>query len=73
MTGVQTCALPILEESHRQALSALFAEEFASGIFNALTVLTAAHLEPFHEGYEGDPSDDFLGRIDGSPWPGDAR
>ncbi|WP_454226998.1 DUF6547 family protein [Propioniciclava flava] len=29
-----------LEESHRQALSALFAEEFASGIFNALTVLT---------------------------------
>jgi hypothetical protein len=65
--------LSSMEETHRQALSALFAEEFASGIFNALSVLTAAHLQPFHEGYEGDPSDDFLGRIDGSQWPGDAR
>ena len=65
--------LGALSEEQREVLAQLFAEEFASGIFNALTVLTAAHLEPFHEGYEGDPSDDFLGRIDGSPWPGDAR
>ncbi len=62
-----------LEESHRQALAVLFAEEFASGIFNALTVLAAARIEPFTHGYEGDPSDDFLGRIDGSEWPPDAR
>ena len=61
--------LRALEERHREALAALFAEEFASGMFNALTVLTAARIEPFHEGYEGDPSDDFLGRIDGSQWP----
>lgn len=65
--------LGAMEESHRQALSMLVAEEFASGIFNALTVLAAAKIEPFVQGYDGEPSDDFLGRIDGSDWPEGAR
>ena len=44
------------------------AGDFA-GVYNALQVLRAAELQPFHEGYEGDPSDDFLGRLDGWDWP----
>lgn len=58
-----------LSEPQRATLAALFAEEFASGMFNALEVLHAAHLPPFESGYEGDPSDDFIGRMDGWEWP----
>ena len=61
--------LAALPPEHRQALATLFAEEFASGVYNALQVLTAADMQPFHEGYDGDPSDDFLGRLDGWAWP----
>lgn len=62
-----------LSEEHREALAALFAEEFASGMFNALEVLHAAQCAPFEQGYDGDPGDDFLGRMDGWQWPEDAR
>ena len=61
--------LESLPPKQRSALAALFAEEYASGVYNALQVLSAAELHPFHEGYEGDPSDDFLGRLDGWSWP----
>lgn len=61
--------LATLPPDHRDALATLFAEEFASGVYNALQVLRAAELQPFHQGYEGDPSDDFLGRLDGWAWP----
>ena len=61
--------LSMLPPEHREALAVLFAEEYASGVYNALQVLRAAELQPFHEGYEGDPSDDFLGRLDGWDWP----
>lgn len=58
-----------LAPEQREALAVLFAEEYASGVFNTLQVLTAADCEPFTEGYDGDPSDDFLGRLDGWQWP----
>lgn len=58
-----------LSPDHRETLAALFAEEFASGIFNALEVLRAARLPGFEQGYEGAPSDDFLSRMDGQEWP----
>lgn len=58
-----------LSPDQRETLAALFAEEYASGIFNALEVLHAARLAGFEEGYEGHPSDDFLGRMDGWAWP----
>ncbi len=61
--------LAVLSPDQREALAALFAEEFASGIFNALEVLHAAQCEHFRSGYEGHPSDDFLGRMDGWSWP----
>lgn len=62
--------LQALPAEHREALAWLFAEEFTSGIFNALEVLHAARLGPFEVGYDGSPSDDFLGRLDGWDWPG---
>ena len=58
-----------LDEREREVLAALFVEEYSSGIFNALHVLHAARLAPFDEGYDGEPSDDFLGRMDGWDWP----
>lgn len=58
-----------LTPEQREALAGLFAEEYTSGVYNALQVLTAAELEPFREGYDGDPTDDFLGRLDGWEWP----
>lgn len=61
--------LAALAPAQREALAVLFAEEFTSGVYNALQVLTAAELDPFREGYDGDPSDDFLGRLDGWEWP----
>ena len=58
-----------LAAEQRESLAALFAEEFASGMFNALEVLHAARLAGFESGYDGAPSDDFLGRMDGWDWP----
>ena len=58
-----------LDEREREVLAALFVEEYSSGIFNALHVLHAARLAPFDEGYDGEPSADFLGRMDGWDWP----
>lgn len=62
-----------LSPDQRATLAALFAEEYASGIFNALEVLHAARLAGFESGYEGNPSDDFLGRMDGWAWPEPTR
>lgn len=61
--------LASLTIEQREALAALFAEEYASGVYNAIQVLTAAELEPFRQGYDGEPVDDFLGRLDGWEWP----
>lgn len=62
--------LASLTPEQREVLAGHFAEEFASGMFNALEVLHAARLGGFEAGYDGDPSDDFLGRMDGWEWPG---
>lgn len=61
--------LASLDPGQRDTLALLFAQEFASGVFNTLEVLHAARLSPFDTGYEGSPSDDFLDRMDGWEWP----
>lgn len=61
--------LASLTPAQRDTLAALFAEEFASGVFNALEVLHAARVANFEAGYDGSPGDDFLGRMDGWDWP----
>ena len=67
---VMNRVLSSLSHEQRQAVAILFAEEYASGVYNALQVLHAADCEPFSEGYDGEPCDDFLGRLDGWEWPG---
>lgn len=67
--AVMNDILAALDPEKRHALALLFAEEYSSGVYNALGVLTAAECEPFTEGYDGEPGDDFLGRLDGWEWP----
>ncbi|MFT3876005.1 MAG: hypothetical protein QM708_06240 [Propioniciclava sp.] len=67
--AVMNRVLASLNDDQREAVAILFAEEYASGVYNALQVLTAAECAPFAEGYDGDPCDDFLGRLDGWEWP----
>jgi len=58
-----------LSPEQRDVLAQLFAEEFASGVFNVLEVLGAARIEPFHAGESGTASDNFLDRLDDWEWP----
>ena len=61
--------LGALTADQRAALAALFAEEFASGVYNVLQVLQAARISPFHEGVGGTASDNFLDRLEEWEWP----
>ncbi len=58
-----------LDSKERELLARLIADEFSSGVFNALNVLHVAAVEPFQLGYDGTPTDDFLGRLEGLEWP----
>jgi len=57
-----------LTEEQRQALAVLFAEEFSSGVYNALQVLEFARVVPFDA---GTAADHFLDRMDDWSWPED--
>jgi len=61
--------LGALTPDQRHALAALFAEEFASGVYNALQVLELASVAPFSAEYGGAASDHFLDRMDDLDWP----
>ena len=63
--------LGALTPEQRQALAALFAEEFASGVYNALQVLELASIAPFAPMWGGAASDHFLDRMDDIEWPAD--
>lgn len=58
-----------LDPEEREFLAQLMADEFSSGVFNALNVLHVAAVAPFELGYDGTPTDDFLGRMEGWDWP----
>ncbi len=58
-----------LDSQERELLARLIADEFSSGVFNALNVLHVAAVAPFQLGYDGTPTDDFLGRLEGLDWP----
>ncbi len=44
-------------------------EAFVAGVFTALRVLHEAQVDPFQDGYEGTPFNDFMGRLNGWEWP----
>ena len=60
-----------LSQEQRAVLAALFAEEFESGVYNALRVLEVARVHPFFDRPDGAPTDHFLDRMDDGEWPAD--
>ena len=61
--------LTALSPEQREVLAGVLAEEFASGVYNALQILEAAQVAPFERGYAGSASDNFLDRLDDWEWP----
>lgn len=58
-----------LSNADRDVLAQMLAEAFRGGVQEALVVLHEAGLSPFEDGYEGTPFHDFVGRLEGWPWP----
>ncbi|MCA9677451.1 MAG: hypothetical protein KC464_20675 [Myxococcales bacterium] len=54
-----------LDVGDREVLATMLAEQFESGVHEALVVLHERSVPPFDEGYEGTPFHDFVGRIAG--------
>ncbi len=63
--------LAALAPEQREALALLFAEEFQSGVYNALHVLEMARIAPFLDESGAIASDHFLDRLDDWEWPED--
>lgn len=62
-----------LSWADREIVAQMLAEAFEGGVFETLKALEAHGVPPFEEGYEGSPSDDFMGRLAGNwRWPEDA-
>jgi len=62
--------LQCLTPSQRATLAQAVAERFVGGVFDAIAQLSWEDLEPFDGAYEGDPFNDFIGRLSGDwPWP----
>jgi len=40
-----------------------------TGVFETLKTLEEFQIEPFTDGYEGSPHNDFVGRLDDWSWP----
>jgi hypothetical protein len=62
-----------LDAEDRELLARFFAEQFVGGVHESLAVIHAAQIASFNDGYEGTPYNDFVGRLEGWPWPQDER
>ncbi len=58
-----------LDAAEREVLGALLAQQFVSGVHEALVVLHARNVPPLGDAYEGTPYHDFVGRLGGWEWP----
>lgn len=58
-----------LSEQQRDLLAQMVFDAFDGGVFATLEALHAYGVEPFDEGYEGDPHSDYVGRTAGLGWP----
>lgn len=56
---------------HRQTIATMLANEVQVGVFETLKALEQFKIEPFIDGYEGSPFQDFIGRLAGWEWPED--
>jgi hypothetical protein len=53
----------------REILAGMLAHEVEVGVFETLKVLEQFQIEPFQDGYEGSPFNDFIGRLNDWQWP----
>ena len=53
----------------REIMAGMLAHEVELGVFEALKVLEQFQIEPFKDGYEGSPYNDFVGRLADWEWP----
>lgn len=62
-------SLARMPDADREIFARVLSKEVEIGVFETLKVLEQFKLPPFEDGYEGSPSDDFIGRLDGWEWP----
>lgn len=58
-----------LDADARTVLARMLTEAFASGVFESLKVMEKYQVEPFRDGYEASPFNDFIGRLHDWKWP----
>lgn len=60
--------LAALSSQQREVIAGMLAHAFEGGVFETLKALEDFEIEPFLEGYEGSPYEDFIGRVAVDPW-----
>ncbi len=58
-----------MSPADRETLAGMLAQEVVTGAFETLKLLEQFQIEPFKEGYEGSPYNDFIGRLNDWQWP----
>jgi hypothetical protein len=58
-----------MSAADREILAGMLADQVVTGVFEALKVLEQFEIEPFQDGYEGSPFNDFIGRLFDWEWP----
>jgi hypothetical protein len=58
-----------LTDYEREVIAQMLAREVEVGVFETLKALERFCVEPFNEGYEGSPYEDFIGRLSDWEWP----
>jgi hypothetical protein len=53
----------------REILAGMLSDQVVTGVFEALKVFEQFEIEPFQDGYEGNPFNDFIGRLSDWEWP----
>src|SRR5260370_40627056 len=52
-----------MSAADREILAGMLAQEVVTGAFETLKLLERFKIEPFKDGYEGSPYNDFIGRL----------
>jgi hypothetical protein len=58
-----------MSPADREILVAMLSHAVVTGVFETLKALEQFQIEPFKDGYEGSPYNDFIGRLDDWEWP----
>lgn len=58
-----------LPANDREIIAGMLSHAVVTGVFETLKLLEQFEVEPFKDGYEGSPYNDFIGRFDDWNWP----